>query len=53
MNEPRDLVQRLEGKPPLSEGDGGLLSVYGVMSCPFASGDVLCGRRFKPDAGDN
>lgn len=36
MNEPRDLVQRLEEKPLLPKGDGELLSGYGVMSCPFA-----------------
>jgi hypothetical protein len=46
MNEPGDLVQRLEGKPSLPKGDGELLCAYGVMSCPLASGDVLCSRRF-------
>ena len=46
MNEPRDLVQRLEEKPPLPKGDGELLSGYGGMSCPFASGDILCSRSF-------
>jgi hypothetical protein len=47
MNKPRDLVQRLEEKPQLPKGDGELLSGYGVMSCPFASGDILCSRRFR------
>jgi hypothetical protein len=46
MNEPRDLVQRLEEKPQLPKGDGEILSGYGVESCPFASGDILCSRRF-------
>ena len=36
MNEPRDLVQRLQEKPLLPKGVGELLSGYGVMSCPFA-----------------
>ena len=44
MNEPRDLVQRSEGKPSLPKGDGEILSAYGVESCPFASGDILCSR---------
>lgn len=46
MDEPRDLVQRLEEKPLLPKSDGELFSGYGVMSCPFASGDILCNRRF-------
>ena len=41
MDEPRDLVQRLEEKPLLPKSDGELFSGYGVMSCPFASGDIL------------
>ena len=45
MNEPRDLVQRLEKKPQLPKGDGEILSVSGVESCPFASGDILCSRQ--------
>ena len=44
MNEPRDLIQRLEKNPQLPKGDGEILSVYGVESCPFASGDILCSR---------
>jgi hypothetical protein len=44
MNEPRDLVQRLEEKPPLPKGDGELLAGYGVMSWPIASGDILGSR---------
>jgi len=44
MNEPRDLVQRLERKPQLPKGDGEIASVYAVESCPFASGDILCSR---------
>jgi len=47
MNEPRDLVQRLEEKLPLPKGDGELLSGYSVMSCAIASGDIL-GRRALP-----
>jgi hypothetical protein len=44
MNEPRDLIQRLEENPQLPKGDGEILSVYGIESCPFASGDILCSR---------
>jgi hypothetical protein len=44
MKEPRDLIQRLEKNPQLPNGDGEILSVYGVESCPFVSGDVLCSR---------
>jgi hypothetical protein len=44
MNEPRDLIQRLEKNHELPKGDGEILSVYGVESCPFASGDILCSR---------
>ena len=44
MNEPRDLVQRFGKNPQLPKGDGEILSVYGVESCPFASGDILCSR---------
>jgi hypothetical protein len=44
MNEPRDLVQRLEKNPQSPKGDGEVLSVYGVQSCPFRSGDILCSR---------
>jgi hypothetical protein len=44
MDKPRDLIQRLEKNPQLPKGDGEILSVYGVESCPFASGDILCSR---------
>jgi len=44
MNEPRDLIQHLEKNPQLPKGDGEILSVYGVESRPFASGDILCSR---------
>jgi hypothetical protein len=44
MNEPLDLIQRLEKNRQLPKGDGEILSVYGVESCPFASGDILCSR---------
>jgi len=44
MNEPRDLIKRLEKNPQLPTGDGDILSVYGIESCPFASGDILCSR---------
>jgi hypothetical protein len=44
MNEPRDLIQSLEKNPQLPKGDGEIVSVYGVESCPFASGDILCSR---------
>lgn len=44
MKEPFDLIQRLEKNRQLPKGDGEILSVYGVESCPFASGDILCSR---------
>jgi hypothetical protein len=44
MKEPRDLIQRLEKNPQLPKSDGEILSAYGVQSCPFASGDILCSR---------
>ena len=44
MNEPRDLIEHLEKNPQLPKGDGEILSVYGVESCPFDSGDILCSR---------
>jgi hypothetical protein len=44
MNEPRDRIQDVEKNPQLPKGDGEILSVYGVESCPFASGDILCSR---------
>ena len=44
MNDPRDLAQRLEKSPQLPKGDDEILSVYGIESCPFASGDILCSR---------
>lgn len=44
MNEPRDLIQHLEKNRELPKGNGEILSVYGVESCPFASGDILCSR---------
>jgi hypothetical protein len=44
MKAPRDLVERLEKNPLLPTGVGEILSVYGVESCPFVSGDVLCSR---------
>ena len=44
MNEPRDLIQRLEKNPQLPKGDGEILSVNGIESFPFASGDTLCSR---------
>ena len=46
MAEPRDLVQQLESNPSLPGGQGERFSGYGVMACPFASGDILCHRRF-------
>jgi len=46
MAEPRDLIERLERHPALPKGEGERFSGYGVMSCPFASGDILCHRRF-------
>ena len=46
MAEPRDLVERLEREPALPKGEGERFSGYGVMSCPFASGHILCHRRF-------
>ena len=47
MNEPRDLVQRLDENPQLPKGNGEILSGYGVESCPFASGDILCSRHVR------
>jgi hypothetical protein len=44
MNEPRDLIRRLEKNPQLPKGDDEILSVYGIESCPFVSGDTLCSR---------
>jgi hypothetical protein len=44
MKNPRDLVRRLEENPQLPKGDGEILSVYGVESCSFESGDMLCSR---------
>ncbi|HET7209583.1 MAG TPA: hypothetical protein VFI95_23620, partial [Terriglobales bacterium] len=44
MKEPLDLIQRLEKNRELPKGDGEILSVYAVESCPFASGDILCSR---------
>jgi hypothetical protein len=44
MKNPRDLVRHLEENPPLPKGDGEIASVYGVESCSFASGDMLCSR---------
>jgi hypothetical protein len=44
MSEPRDLIRRLEKNPQLPKGDDEILSVYGIESCPFASGDILCSR---------
>jgi hypothetical protein len=38
MNEPRDLIQRLEKNPRLPKGDGG------IESRPFTSGATLCSR---------
>jgi hypothetical protein len=46
MAEPRDLIEQIEAKPPLPEGEGERFGGYGVMACPFASGDILCHRRF-------
>jgi len=46
MAEPRELVERLERQPALPQGEGERFSGYGVMACPFASGDILCLRRF-------
>jgi hypothetical protein len=46
MTEPRELVERLEANAELPSGEGERFSGYGVMACPFASGDILCHRRF-------
>jgi hypothetical protein len=42
----RELAQRLEDSPTLPAGEEERFSGYGVMSCPFSSGDILCHRRF-------
>jgi hypothetical protein len=44
MNKPRDLVKRMEKNPQLPKSVDEVLSVYGVESCPFVSGDILCSR---------
>ena len=44
MKEPRDLIRRMEENPQLPKGRGEILSVYGVESCSFESGDILCSR---------
>jgi hypothetical protein len=50
MAEPRELIERVEREAALPAGEGGRLaerfSGYGVMACPFSSGDILCHRRF-------
>jgi hypothetical protein len=46
MAEPRDLVEQLEANAVLPAGEGERFSGYGVMACPFSSGDILCHRRF-------
>ncbi len=46
MASARELVERLEREPVLPAGEGERFGGYGVMACPFASGDILCHRRF-------
>jgi hypothetical protein len=46
MAEPRELVEQLERDAVLPPSDDERFSGYGVMACPFSSGDVLCHRRF-------
>jgi hypothetical protein len=46
MEEPGELVERLEREAALPSGEDERFSGYGVMACPFVSGDVLCHRRF-------
>lgn len=46
MPEPRDLVEELERSATLPEGADERFRGYGVMAAPFASGHILCMRRF-------
>ena len=46
MAEPRDLVESIERAPTLPAGTGERFNGYGVMAAPFASGHILCLRRF-------
>src|SRR5689334_9913696 len=46
MAEPREWADRLERHAELPPGDTERFVGYGVMSLPFASGDVLALRRF-------
>ena len=43
---PRDLVAKIESDPAVVEGDDERFEGYGIMSAPFASGDILAMRRF-------
>jgi hypothetical protein len=46
MTEPYEAVQQVERAPQLPPGPDERAHGYGVMACPFASGDILCHRRF-------
>jgi hypothetical protein len=46
MPEPRDLVEELERNAKLPDGSDERFVGYGVMAAPFASGHILCMRRF-------
>ncbi len=46
MTEPGEWAERMERDPLLPAGDGERFAGYGVISLPFASGDVLALRRF-------
>ncbi len=46
MSDPRDLVDRLESSADLPDGVDERFAGYGVMGLPFASGHILCMRRW-------
>ena len=46
MPEPRDLAAEIEAGVALPPGNDERFSGYGVMAVPFASGHILCLRRF-------
>jgi hypothetical protein len=46
MQEPREIVEALEKHAQVPEGNDERFSGYGVMGLPFASGHILCMRRF-------
>ena len=47
MKEAGDLIAEIERAPQLPRGEEERFDGYGVMSCPFDSGHILCLRRFS------